>query len=1153
MGGRLVWSVKMTARKRHADRKFQFISGIQALGFGFLTVILSCKGSDKSNSSAAADGKHSSNTPVAPFGQDVIKRFSNSWGIVRINDGTLRQGIVIQSGTSSNGNRDYMILADVPDDQKQVDFAIGTAKTEFYSGVRRGKLPNGLSLFSFSSESKLNVFKRHTSSPGVAIHALRLSAGAALAAGEVASLRGQVEQAVQESNDLSRSEAQKMHEGQRTAGGMPQARSPRIAELFNQAARLRAQMKFAFQSISVTETAAGTAVEKLSGSPADLENTVLLGQDLNVFAIRHRDQWVDIDHALDSIPNRPKGVQLAVSGSDSSLLLTCTLQWEIPPASAAFSLVAATTHELESQGSGSLEERLSKVPPENFQHVGATMKITKNLSWGGTPTTLWIKVMDDANPGKPVTDEAISLEYDGGLVAKWAKPPSELIELPESGNDTPGDLVKAREVIRPGGTVLDMIPTSDASVLLVQTDKKPFWATLDLKTGALGKVPWSPTADTLVATQGGKTYLANRKTKEVEIWDNSSSKRESVRLLDIPGDLVSLSAPRLAPGPVLVVSNQTAGFVDSSTFKAINCGADLSSVFQQEKTGGERLPRLDPATLRARASEDGSVYTLSGVALERGEGRLQSIVLRVSGGLVTEKSAETSLAGIPTVGRNLIRGIPDQGGGDLSPSVEKRSQKFPAPPGLIDLRTEKGRRSVGILGSAPFVPAVRGVGAGTAPAYDRRLYLNSTLGVLLIPEGDKIHLLRLKLPEISPLGPDFAFSGETLKIPLPRGTGHRATSSAGGDISISGDTLSWHVPDHVRRSQETLQMDWTGELGSPMTRKLDVSLIQAPARPVIISPDGKRTVELTRRTLISSSGDVAGVAGAGNVLLLYSNKSRSAWSLLDGHKLCQVESDSRLFFGDADRLYFLGQEDKLSSYDIRTGKLLQSKKFGSQSDGVQQTLDYVATGSASLGPLVAVISDRGKRYYARIDRDTLDLGLYDFGVEKPPEPTPLLRSNASGSVCWSFSSGILRQGNRATIKEAYGAIEGTPDASGRYLVDARYLMDLGRTPSEKREAKDLPGASTNSTLQLDHSGRYLLVVDFNQDEDSSLISVRRLADGFKEVFKIKFAQRIDSSRFQMISGTKTLVTPALYGAQHAVYDLDCEALEKELATAGGNQ
>ena len=191
--------------------------------------------------------------------------------------------------------------------------------------------------------------------------------------------------------------------------GSGQIRSPRMAGLSDRVDRLRAAVKFASGSLSATEIATGVC-GKPGGSAPDWENTVLVSGDCHAIAIRHRDQWVNIDEALDSISNRPKGVKLAVSGSDSSLRLVCTLAWEIPPASASFSLLAATTHELESNGGGSLEERLDRLAKEQFRQAGASREITKDLSWGGTPTTLWIKVVDDANPGQSLIDERIGVE-----------------------------------------------------------------------------------------------------------------------------------------------------------------------------------------------------------------------------------------------------------------------------------------------------------------------------------------------------------------------------------------------------------------------------------------------------------------------------------------------------------------------------------------------------------------------------------------------------------------------------------------------------------------------------------------------------------------------------------------------------------------------
>ena len=1135
--------------------------GLWTLGFtrhlvvGLLALLASCKESTKGT---AAGGGETANTPageVAPLDQTTLTRVANAWGIVHLNDGTHRQGIVIQTGQSTGGRYDYVVLAAAPDSEKRIDFAMGSAKAEFSTAVRQGRLKNGLGLFGFSSTVRLAGFKRHAAAPGIELHAIRLSPSGPQAASEAKVLREQLDQKLQEKNQELRAEAEQRRASPRTASGARQPRSPRMTEIFDQADRLKAQLNFASQSIAAAETAAGSTVEKLSGSQAAWENTVLVGQDLRVFAIRHGGQWVKIDEALDSVPACPKGVKLMITGTNSSVQLTCLLKWEIPPASASFSLVAATTHELESQAGGTLEERLTKVAAEAFRPSGSNLEITKSLTWSGAPTTLWIRVMDGATPGQPLIDEAISLEYDNSFVAKWVKPPSPLIEIPQGRTDTPEDLVKDRAIIETGGTVLDLISTADAALLLVRTDQPPFWASLDLKTGTVGKVPWTSTSDTLVATQAGKTYVANRKTKEVEIWDDASSKRETVRLLALPGELISLAAPKLAPGcPVLVATSQTAAFVNPATFKVTPCWIDLAPVFSPAQDNRLALPKLDPATLRVRATSDGAIYTLSGMDLESSNSTLRTVSMHMTGGIVVANETVDGPTYLPSVGRNLLKGnygiIPDQGGGDLSLTVERRYAAFPALPGSIEFKTEKGRGAVGVLESAPFVPAFSRRDAAAVLACDRRLYLDTRCEVLLIPEAAKIHLLHLKLPEVAALVPDCVFSGETVAIPLPPGTGHRATSSGGDDVAIAGKTLTWRVPDKLSRVAATLQLDWTGELGSAMTRKMDFSTRQAPPRPVVVSADGSRAIALNRRTLISNRGNSHGIAGAGHVLLVSDGDKTSAWSLVDGHRLCEI--DHRFFqcFGDADRLYGLDRNGLLSGYDLRTGKLLQSKQFGNASNGSQQGLVYLTTGSASRGPLVAIAVDHDKRYFAQIDRETLALELLDFGTGTPPQPTYRLQSNASGSVCWSFSCGIFRQEDRVTVKQSNGAIEGSPDASGRYLVDHTGVMDLGRTPSEKLQAKDLPGASAGSSLLLDHSGRYLLVTDYNLKTESSSVSVRRLADGFKEVFKINYAGRVTSGGFHLISSTKTLVTLGHLGSGHFVYDLDCEAIERELASPG---
>ena len=1131
---------------------------IRHLMVGLLALVASCKEPNKRTAAGEGEVGTPPAAEVAPLDQTAISRAANTWGVVRLSEGSHRQGIVIQTGQAPGGKYDYVILAAVPDSETRIDFATGSATAGFFSAARKGRLENGLGLFGFSSSVRLDGFERRTAAPGITIHAIRVSPSGPLGAPEMDALRAQLDQKRQEKNQEYRTQAERRHANPPSPTREPETRSSRIAEIYEQEDRLKSQLNFGSQSIIAAETASGSSVEKLSGSAAAWDNTVLVGQDLRAFSIRHGDEWVNIDEALDSIPARPKSVKLAVTGSNSSVQLTCLLKWDVPPASASFSLVAATTHELESQGNGTLEERLAKVPAEPFQSSGANRQIIKSLTWGGTPTTLWIKVIDDATPGQPLIDEAVALEYDNSLVAKWAKPPSPLIEIPQAKPDTPEDLVKDRTVIQAGGTVLDLIPTANAAVVLVRTDQPPFWASLDLPTGALGKVPWTSTSDTLVATQAGKTYVANRKTKEVELWDDASSKREAVRLLDLPGELISLAAPGLASrSPVLVATSQAAAFVNPATFKATPCRIDLTPVFSPAQDNRTALPKLDPATLLVRASSDGAIYTLSGMSMANGTNRLHTVAMQMADGIVISHDTTDGPAYLPVVGRSLFKRnpgtIPDQGGGDLSLTVARRNSAFPAPQGSLELKTEKGTGAAGTLESAPFVPAISRGAAAAGLAFDRRLYLDSRCGVLLIPDGGTIHRLHLKLPAVPALAPDFVFNGEAIKLPLPPGTGHRATTDGAGDVAIAGDTLTWRVPDKLPRAETTLQMDWIGELGSAMSRKLKFSMCEAPPRPVVLAADGSRTIELNRRTLISTTGNSRGVAGAGHILLVSDNDKTAAWSLVDGHRLCEIESRTFQFFGDVDRLYGFDHNGLLSSYDLQTGKLLQSKQFGNLSSGSQQGLAHLATGSASRAPLVVIAVDHGKRYFAEIDRETLALKLIDFGTGTPPEPTFRLQSNASGSVCWSFSCGIFREGNRITVKPSYGAIEGTPDASGRYLVDHNAVMDLGRTPSAKHEAKDLPGASAASSLLLDHSGRYLLIADYDQQTDRSTVSVRRLADGFKEVFKIKYAARVTGGGFHLISSTKTLVTPGAFGGGHTVYDLDCEAIEKQLAAPGGNQ
>ena len=56
----------------------------------------------------------------------------------------------------------------------------------------------------------------------------------------------------------------------------------------------------------------------------------------------------------------------------------------------------------------------------------------------------------------------------------------------------------------------------------------------------------------------------------------------------------------------------------------------------------------------------------------------------------------------------------------------------------------------------------------------------------------------------------------------------------------------------------------------------------------------------------------------------------------------------------------------------------------------------------------------------------------------------------------------------------------------------------------------------------------------------------------RRFFKIKYSSRISNSAFFLISSTKTLVTHGPNGSNFAVYDFDCDAIEKQIADTAGN-
>ena len=1116
---------------------------------GLIILLASCKGSKKDANTAPADSPAPAAARVGALPPTSLNRIAESCAAIRLPDGSMRQGVVIRSGQDASGKFEYLILADTPSDLKSIVFACGNpGQPTILSATRKGDSPNGLSFFSASTKLSLPGYRRDPATTGKSFHAIRLAAGDALPPAESDQIRAELQATLKSQNDARRQMAETMM-NHRGPGPRP-TRPTQDPALTTKLAELQSRLKFPLKSISVTEAASATTLEELESSGAALENTLLATSEQKVVAIRHEGKWVNIEETLAALPNEPDQVKLTVSGSDSSVSLQCGLVWKLAPEAAEFSMVAATTYELESTGSGTLAERLARVTPVPFPKSGSTRSLSANLTWGGLPTTLWMRIFANDHPEKPLIDESILLEYNDSLSAKWAKPPSPLIAIPESKPDVPEDFVKDRAVIQTEGNVLDLIAADDGSVLMVRTDKPPYWSTLDLKTGATANLPWKTTADTLLATQADKVYLIDRKSKMGEVWNTSTTKREAVRLLPVDGDIVAVTAPRsAAEKPILVTTSTGAYFVRPADFKIVDCGIDLAPIFAQVATRSYNLSRLDPASLQLRASADGSIYTISGLKLDQDSERFLTLALTLDGDLVIQSNTSDPRI-IPTRGRLLVPRYPDHGGRDIGPVGVRQSASFPAPQGAIEFRAADERRALASLNSAPIVPPVLRSAGRSRLAFDRGLYLDSTFGVLLIPDADRIHLLHLQLPETDMLPPAFVVNGETVTFPLPAGTGHRATSSAGGEIAISAESLKWAVPAKANRSSSTLRLDWTGELGSPMNRSITFSHVSPASTPEATSPDGSRSIPLNRRAMLHTTESPIGVAGAGHVLLTSNSDKKSAWSLTTGERLCTVEVSTQKFFGDADHLYSLGQTGRLKSYDIHTGNELKTQDFGSQNQGDRRGLKLVATGFASRGPLLAVISEGGQDYLAQIDRDTLALGLVDFGTSKTPFSFPRLTPNASGSVCWAIAAAILREGNRVTLKQPNVSVDGTPGASGRFVVSENEVVDTGSTPPKSIPAENLPGGTPSTKLMIDQSGHYLLMGNYDQESESTVCSVRQLDESFRELFKLQFEGRFNNGQHWLISGTKTLVSP-LQGNLGAlgVFELDIPAIQAQLAKA----
>lgn len=1120
--------------------------------------LTSCNREKKESATASATAESRKPDATPPLPPPVLDQLAQTCALIKVPGQADHPGILLDSGGASPSGRRYLILCDTPPDLESALVAYRTtAGIETSSAKRKSTLAAGLSIYEFTTESTVTCNRLSDPVPGETWHAIRLTGGGSISETEQAAIKSELAALVAQRNETHRlrSEAirNRMERGQMGREIEPESTTTRdeIAALSARDSKLRSRLQFPISSLAAKEAAAATTRESLEAAGAALDNTLLATPANAVRAIRRGGKWLDVKELLSAVSPQPDQVTLNVSQTGGGVQLTCELQSGFSLGKNSYSLVAATTYSLESIGSGTIEERLAKVPPVAFDGGGGSYSVSQQLEWNQQKSKLWLKVFDDRKPETPVIDEVILLDYPGSFSARWGKPPSPLIKIPPAAPNTPEDLVKEQLTLDAKGEIRDIVAAGDGSVVVVQTDKPPYWAPLDLKTGQWLNTPWKATADTLVATQAGKIYLIDRKTKIVETWGLASGKREGIQLLPLDGTIMAAAAPLADPGqPLMIATDKNGYLVDPVKFEVIPSGLDVGNYFDAEAGKRQGLVPLDPATLCLRASDDGALYSFSGSRANtslRSKSYLTLTVDRSS--MVVSRSNDREIIASRSRNLSVNTGFPDHGGTTTHLTTFASSRRFPGPTGEIRFLGAKGTKDLAVMKNPPVLPDRR-EDAGGHLVSDRSAYLDTANGVLLLPDGDKLNLVRLNLPAAEKQAPEFLFAGETLEIPLPPGSGHKLTSVDGGRTESSPGLIRWFAPvinDSHRNFN--LKLEWTGELGSQISKDYQIQVIQPTRGPEVVSADGRKVIPLRRRCILGKeASSIVGYAGSGTVALVNESGTLSAWNLITGERILRMKKDFNRVLGDADRIYLMTGRGSLTSYDIQTGELVGQAELG---DKIQS----ISTGMSSRDSLLAVEHQGVEGFLSQIPRDSLKPQI----VELPEEIRrrlfiPQLASNPSGSATWSRGVGIFRDPRAITAKPFAGdavnlVVHGIPDASGQFVVSASMLLKLGTSPPEGFQAETLLGVEDSAQCKLDESGRYLLLSSVTRGTDlTNTVSLRDVRESAKEMIKIRVSYGGDYIP-RLISDTKTLIQGISVEGNTlvVVYDFDLTELTRELS------
>ena len=1091
---------------------------------------------------------------IPPLSPMLLDQLPQQCVLIRGANGQYATGVVVfQDAGSSPGSSRQLIAASTSPDSDKVRLAYRRAagSVAVGSGKREMVLPNGLSLYSTTLNG---TFRPGDAAPAQGrLHACRLSGQGSVDEKERTELEAKLAPLRERLEELNAQQRDAIQDRGRTPASRREAMrgghdsSMEQSKLGLEISQLSGRLEMPFDSISPEETASGATTEALEKSAASLEGTVLANLDGAVGAIRHDGKWIGTRDLMPEGSGSPAGVSLRISGSNQTINVSCDIEWALPFSNPACSMVAATTYELESLQGADIAERLSKVEATQLSFLRTKSAISRSCDWNGKPTSLWIRVFKDADPTHPIIDEMVLVDYQDRFSARWGKPPSPLIKRAADEADSPADLLRESNTVDAQGTILDMVAAGDGSVLIVQTDRPPFWAPFDLKTGRFEEAPWKAGPDTLVAAQAGKVYLIDRKSKVLEIWDLASKKRTGLQILAVEGDLVAAAAPLAsASSPLLVTSLRTALFFDPVHFDPMSTGLSLGECFS---AGEQRsnLPRIDPTSVHLRTSEDGALYLMEGRRSE-GQGRdALTVSIKMDASSTATAGVSSSRSMLTTHGRRITRDYPDHGGSNVQLRAQSNSKAFPSPPGMIRF-TEGNGKTIAELRNVPVSPSESAKSSTPFPR-DRALYFDSSHDVLVAPDGDKLHVLRLNLPELSQALPDFAFSGEELEIRLPPGRDHKLVLPSGenaGKAVIEGNFVKWTMPESASRGQADLTLEWTAELGSTMTRPIQCQLVGRSSRPHVESTDGKTKIFLKRAGEIPHDDGIRGFAGSGEVALTNSRGACGAWNLSTCERIFTLtEKSVRSFFGDADQLYIFKSDNILKSFDLRTGELLKEATFGDTSQG--EGLAGITTGISSRGPLLAVETDDMNRYLAMVDRKTLKSHLLKF----PRETQQLFfitdfRTNPSGLASWTSRAGVFRKGDDISVQSfEKNPRDGTPDASGRFLVANEGIVDLEPSPPVLTKISELLGNADSVECSLDVSGQYLLLMESSSRPGQTVVSVREVVKFKEELFKLIVPSHYDRSTIHVISEGHKVI----FGNSQLtnIYHFDIPAMVAKLA------